>query len=144
MAIEGTFGIGGDRYPERIRKKMDVKRQQRTARNVLDNAKEQARKTLDRSNITGPGRENLLEQIDKLNDENNFEALFQNIQDTRVRQGALQTQQEFFPEDAGKSSTLLNHMLGELQKINQSGIEVKGRGINDVQLSQEPTTNAFE
>ena len=39
MAMEGTFGIGGDRYPERIRKKMDVKRQQRTARNVLDNAK---------------------------------------------------------------------------------------------------------
>ena len=66
------------------------------------------------------------------------------MHDEKMRQEAIQTQQEFFPKDAGKSSTLLDHILGELQKVNQSGIEIKGRGINDVQLSQEPTSNAFE
>jgi len=66
------------------------------------------------------------------------------IHQAQQMQEAIQTQQEFFPKDAGKSSTLLDHILGELQKVNQSGIEIKGRGINDVQLSQEPTSNAFE
>lgn len=143
MAMEGTFGIGGDRFPTRVRKKMDVKRQQRLDKNILSNAKQQARDSLDRSNITGSSRENILAEIENFSDINKIEPMLQNIQDARVRQGALETQQEFFPKGAGGSSTLLNSMLGELQKINQSGIDIKGQGMNKVELNTEPVTNAF-
>ena len=149
MALEGTFGFGGDRYPERIRKKMEIRRTEREKSNMLSEAKRQMRANLDRSGVTGTDRENILSQIKNLSDvgiaEKEFGVeVFRGIHQAQQMQEAIQTQQEFFPKDAGKSSTLLDHILGELQKVNQSGIEIKGRGINDVQLSQEPTSNAFE
>tara|TARA_S200002703_G_scaffold27663_2_gene23654 strand:- start:3316 stop:4512 length:1197 start_codon:yes stop_codon:yes gene_type:complete len=123
---------------------MQEKRDQRSNRNVLRRTRDQAMNQLNRSGLTGEDRDNALRKIRGAESTDDIVSSFQLMHDSRMRNQAIQTQQEFFPEDAGKSSTLLNHMLGELQKINQSGIEVKGRGINDVQLSQEPTTNAFE
>tara|TARA_Y100000592_G_scaffold98499_1_gene171771 strand:+ start:4773 stop:5954 length:1182 start_codon:yes stop_codon:yes gene_type:complete len=142
--LKGTFGIGGPDIRERISEKMEIQKEKRERKHKLQNAKEALRKNLNQANLPTTTRQNIISQIEALADVDKIDPIIQNLHDSRSRHQALQTQQEFFPEDAGKSSTLLNHMLGELQKINQSGIEVKGRGINDVQLSQEPTTNAFE
>tara|TARA_B100001057_G_C22857483_1_gene953227 strand:+ start:2781 stop:3983 length:1203 start_codon:yes stop_codon:yes gene_type:complete len=125
------------------KKMMQERRDERASKVFISEAKQQARDTLDRSNITGSGRENILADIENFNDMNKIESLLQHIQDVRVSQGALETQQEFLPKDAGGSSTLLNSMLGELQKINQSGIDIKGQGMNKVELNTEPVTNAF-
>lgn len=147
--LKGTFGIGGPSIRERIGKKMEARRTEREKSNMLNEAKRQMRANLDRSGVTGTDRENILSQIKNLSDvgiaKKEFGVeVFKGIHEAQQMQEAIQTQQEFFPKDAGKSSTLLDHILGELQKVNQSGIEIKGRGINDVQLSQEPTSNAFE
>jgi hypothetical protein len=147
--LKGSFGIGGPSIRERIGKKMAIRREQRSVQHMLSDAKSQMRVQLDRYGVTGTDRENILSQIKNLTSENleekDFgEQVIKGMQQASQMQQAIQTQQEFFPKDAGKSSTLLDHILGELQKVNQSGIEIKGRGINDVQLSQEPTSNAFE
>lgn len=123
---------------------LQEKREQRSNRNIMRRVREQELKNLNRSGLTGTARENALTKIREAQSVEDIIGVKELMHDEKMRQEAIQTQQEFFPKDAGKSSTLLDHILGELQKVNQSGIEIKGRGINDVQLSQEPTSNAFE
>ena len=122
---------------------MQSRRDQRTKANIFKRSSSQATDTLNRSGLTGEARDNALRKIRAAENTEDIVDSFQLIHDSRMRNQALQTQQEFFPKGAGGSSTLLNSMLGELQKINQSGIDIKGQGMNKVELNTEPVTNAF-
>ena len=132
---ESTFSKRGEM--------MQSRRDQRTKANIFKRSSSQATDTLNRSGLTGEARDNALRKIRAAENTEDIVDSFQLIHDSRMRNQALQTQQEFFPKGAGGSSTLLNSMLGELQKINQSGIDIKGQGMNKVELNTEPVTNAF-
>ena len=119
----------------------------RENRRAAGTQRKMGRSSLDRSGITGDARANILSSLKGHTDSNQeaINTIFQNIVDAKRRQGALSFQQELRTDahNATGSSTLLNSMLGELQKINNSGIDLKGQGMNKVEVSQEPSANAF-
>ena len=137
-------------FTNQMSKSKKASHQKRINENIRDGQVEQARSSLDRSGITGDDRANILASIKnmpphKSGDFKNIVTVFQDIVDAKRRQGALNFQQELRADSHNRygSSTLLNSMLGELQKINNSGIDLKGQGMNKVEVSQEPSANAF-
>lgn len=131
----------------RVEESMAKSQGARENRRAAEKQQEMARSSLDRSGITGDARANILSSIKghTTNNQAAITTIFQDIVDAKRRQGALNFQQELRADSHNRygSSTLLNSMLGELQKINNSGIDLKGQGMNKVEVSREPTVNAF-
>ena len=140
FAWEGTFGVGGDRYPERIRKKTEKLRNEWVAKESVSNTKGAMLNRMGERNMPPKMRMQFSKQIEEAETGPELNEIQKMLVSKFQGQDSLTNQLQNFPSfglSGEGSNKIMNEMLQQLMYLNE-GIKIEGGAVREVTPPPKP------